>query len=135
VNRIPVVFLVTLAVACGGSPRDSSNGAPPPPDLEPPVATNPETPVQYPPALYDQKRQGDVVLRLFVDSTGRVVADSQPGIEVSSGFPAMDTAALAGVTALTYDPAKRRGIPIATWFLQPIQFRHPDEAVIRGEQP
>ncbi len=134
-NRMLIASLVILAAACGGSSRDSSNGALPPPELEPPVATNPETPVQYPPALYDQKRHGDVVLRLFVDSTGRVVADSQPRIEVSSGHPAMDTAALAGVTALTYDPAKRRGIPIATWFLQPIQFRHPDEPVIRGEQP
>jgi len=134
VNRIPVVLLVTLAVACGGAAPDSTNGALTAPALEPPVATNAETPVQYPPALYDRQQQGDVVLRLFVDSTGHVVADSQPKIEVSSGYPTMDTAALAGVAALTYDPAKRHGIPIATWFLQPIQFRHP-EGPMRGERP
>ncbi|MGH7644968.1 MAG: energy transducer TonB, partial [Gemmatimonadales bacterium] len=116
-------------------PPDSSNGATTQPEPEAPVATDPEPPIQYPPALYDRKVAGDVVVRLFVDSTGRVVTDSQIEIEVSSGYPAMDTAALAGVTALTYDPAKRRGIPVATWFLQPIQFRHPDEPVIRGDQP
>ncbi|MGH9259064.1 MAG: energy transducer TonB, partial [Acidimicrobiales bacterium] len=110
------------------------NGTPPP-ESEAPVPTNAEVPIQYPPALYDRKVPGDVVLRVFVDSTGHVVADSTIRVEVSSGHGAMDSAARAGVTALTYAPAKRRGIPVATWFLQPIQFRHPDEPVMRGDQP
>ena len=50
----------------------------------------------------------------------------------SSGYPALDSAALVGARGLRYAPAKRRGIPVATSFVQPIEFRHPQGAAIRG---
>jgi TonB family protein len=81
--------------------------------------------------LFDQRIEGDVLLRLFVDSTGAVVPDSTRVVE-TSGYPALDSAALAGARDLRYAPAKRRGIPVATSFVQPIQFRHPQGAVLRG---
>jgi protein TonB len=103
----------------------------PSPELEPPVALNADSPVSYPPALFDQKIEGDVLLRLWVDSIGRVAPESTRVLE-SSGYPALDSAALAGARGLRYAPAKRRGIPVATSFVQPIEFRHPQGAAIRG---
>jgi TonB family protein len=114
------------AFACGGSaPPPAGDGAQaaPPPESEPPVALNPDVPVAYPVALFEQRIDGDVVLRLFVDSTGRLVSESTRVAE-SSNYPALDSAALAGSSRLRFAPAKRRGIPVATVFLQPVEFRH-----------
>jgi TonB family protein len=94
------------------------------PDQEPPVALNANSPIQYPPKLYDQKVDGDVVLRLFVDSTGRLAPESTKVAE-SSGYPALDSAALTGVKKLRFAPGRRHGLAVATAFLQPIEFRHP----------
>ena len=60
-----------------------------PPDQEPPVPINADSPIQYPPRLYDQKVEGDVVLRLFVDSVGRLVPESSKVAE-SSGYSGLD---------------------------------------------
>jgi protein TonB len=98
---------------------------------QPPVALNPEPPVQYPPALFDQGIEGTVLLRLFVDSTGALRPDSTK-IQESSGYPALDSAALAAAPALRFAPAKRNGVAIASLFLQPIYFRHPGT---RGPTP
>lgn len=92
---------------------------------EPPVALNPEPVVGYPPAVYQQRISGMVLLRLFVDETGRVVRDSTQVAE-SSGYPALDSAAVAAAPRLRYAPALRNGTPVATLFTQPIHFRHPD---------
>ena len=92
---------------------------------EPPVALDAEPPVEYPPALYQQRISGTVLLRLFVDETGRVMPDSTR-LQESSGYPALDSAALAAVPKLHYAPALRNGAPVATFFTQPIHFRHPD---------
>lgn len=130
--RAGALFLAACAAACGrdAAPPNSAAAAPPP-ELETPVAVNADAPVSYPPALFDQRIEGDVVLRLFVDSTGAVLPESTRVVE-TSGYPALDSAALAGARDLRYAPAKRRGIPVATSFLQPIQFRHPQGAVLRG---
>jgi periplasmic protein TonB len=94
------------------------------PDQEPPVALNANSPIQYPPKLYDQKVEGEVVLRLFVDSSGRLAPEST-NVAESSGYPALDSAALTGVRKLRFAPARRHGLAVATAFLQPIEFRHP----------
>lgn len=128
-----LVPVTALLAACGGSEPEAGQAAPlyTPPDAEPPVAINAESPVQYPAAIYDQKIEGDVILRLFVDSTGRLVPESTRVAE-SSGYPALDSAALAGAVRLVFVPARRRGIPVATSFLQPVEFRHPEGAVLKG---
>jgi len=119
-------LLAALAAgACRGSappPDAQTNQAAPPPESEAPVALNPDVPIAYPPALYDQKIEGDVTLRLFVDSTGRLAPESTRVAE-TSGYPALDSAALAGSTGLRFAPAKRHGIAVATAFLQPVEFR------------
>jgi len=88
------------------------------------VALNADSPIQYPPRLYDQKVEGDVMLRLFVDSVGRLLPESSRVAE-SSGYPALDSAALTGARKLRFAPARRHGLSIATAFLQPVEFRHP----------
>ena len=115
----------SLVAACRGSappPDAQTNQAAPPPESEAPVALNPDVPIAYPPALYDQKIEGDVTLRLFVDSTGRLAPESTRVAE-TSGYPTLDSAALAGSAGLRFAPAKRHGIAVATAFLQPVEFR------------
>lgn len=92
---------------------------------EPPVPLDAESPVEYPPALFDQGIGGTVVLRLFVTSDGTVVPDSSR-IQESSGYPALDSAALAAAPRLRYAPATRNGVPVAAPFTQPVVFRAPD---------
>jgi TonB family protein len=137
--RCALAGAVALGVAACAKSRsgDQAGGGEPsggPPDQEPPVALNGDAPIQYPPRLYDQKVEGDVVLRLFVDSTGRLAAESSRVAE-SSGYPALDSAALSGSRRLRFTPARRHGLPIATAFLQPIEFHHPQAggSVRKGE--
>ncbi|TFG48373.1 MAG: energy transducer TonB [Gemmatimonadales bacterium] len=91
---------------------------------EPPVVINPESPITHPAALYARGIEGRVVLRLFVDQTGRLIPDSTSVAE-SSGYPALDSAALVGVSQLRFAPALRNGAPVAALFLLPVDFRHP----------
>jgi TonB family protein len=116
------IVLLALA-ACRGAPQpDGQTSQAPPPESEAPVALNPDVPIAYPPALYDQKVEGDVMLRLFVDSTGKLLAESTR-IAETSGYPALDSAALAGAATLRFAPAKRNGVAVPTAFLQPVEFR------------
>jgi len=126
---LAVVALAVLA-GCGRKPDatvtlPTNLAASTPRRDEPPVALDPEPPVVYPPALYQQRISGTVLLRLFVDETGRVLPDSTR-VQESSGYPALDSAALAAAPKLHYAPALRNGAPVATLFTQPIHFRHPD---------
>jgi len=103
----------------GGAPGQSAQG------FETPVMINPESPVNYPDDLFAQRVEGTVVLRLYVDEHGTVVPESTRLAE-ASGFAALDSAAMAGVPQMRFAPARRDGAPIATVFLQPVHFRHPE---------
>jgi len=124
------LLVAGFSVACGrkddGTIRlvDHAQAAPPVAPEEPPVAINPVSPVRYPPALLAQGIEGRVLLRLFADSTGRIDPDSTR-IAESSGYPALDSAALAGAPELRFSPALHQGQPVAAPFLQPVQFRSP----------
>jgi len=119
------VFAAALAAACGGSEPSADAGDPAAATgFEPPVLTNPDVPVRYPPAAFTAGLEGTVVLRLFVDQNGVLIADSTRVVE-GSGAAALDSAAVAGVTAMRFAPARREGVPVATSFLQPVHFRHP----------
>jgi TonB family protein len=128
--------MVLALLACNrrddGTMRLVDRVAPPPvtPAEEPPVAINPVSPVRYPPALLAQGIEGRVLLRLYVDSAGNVVPDSTRLAE-SSGYPALDSAALVGSPELRFSPALHQGRPIAAPFLQPVQFRSPRSAATR----
>jgi TonB family protein len=90
----------------------------------PPVAINPVSPMIYPQALLEQGIEGRVLLRLYVDSQGKLVGDSTR-IAESSGYPALDSAAVQGAPSLRFSPALRRGRPVSAPFLQPVHFRNP----------
>ena len=125
--------LTAATLACGGAappPASQDAQAPPPPESEAPVALNADVPIAYPPALFEQKIEGEVVLRLFTDSTGRLIPESTRVAE-SSNYPALDSAALAGSARLRFAPAKRHGIAVATTFLQPVEFQHPGTTAAR----
>jgi periplasmic protein TonB len=132
VNRRGLLTALALAAALGCGPRDDGTirltggatvASTAPPD-QPPVAVNPVSPVEYPAALREQGIEGRVLLRLYADTQGAVVAESTKVAE-SSGYPALDSAAMAGAPKLRFSPALRGGRPVAGAFLQPVHFRNP----------
>jgi protein TonB len=99
---------------------------------EVPQMLNTELPFRYPAALYARKVQGNVTLRLRIDGDGQVRADSTR-IEESSGYAALDSAAVKGSQELRFIPAKLRGEPMPVTILFPVYFRHPDAHPLPGD--
>jgi TonB family protein len=129
-----VLAVTTVACRKAGSAADQTGStAAASRGFEPPVLTNAESPVRYPPALYEQRIEGTVVLRLYADETGAVSLDSTR-IAEGSGHGALDSAALAGVAAMRFAPARLDGVPVASTFLQPVQFRHPEASSPGGDR-
>ena len=116
-------FLVTAA--CRG--HEAAPPATAKTENDVPVAINSGSPFQYPADLYDQGVEGEVRLRLYVDSAGRVQQESTR-VASSSGTPGLDSAAVRGAALLQFAPAHRDGRPIAMAFYQPVIFR-------RGAEP
>ncbi|HEX6250410.1 MAG TPA: energy transducer TonB, partial [Gemmatimonadaceae bacterium] len=81
---------------------------------------------------FTQQVQGNVTLRIFIDAEGQVVVDSTRVVE-TSGYSALDSAAVKGSEELRFVPAKRRGEPMAVSILFPVYFRHPDAAPLPGD--
>lgn len=131
-----LVGLSLAMAACGDRAssrpwRDVLRATPSPPD-EVPVMQNAALPFRYPSALWAQRVQGDVVLRLFVDTLGVPVPDSTT-IATSSGVAALDSAALEGAPHLRFAPARRDGEVMAVSVLFPVLFRHPDAPPLPGD--
>lgn len=99
---------------------------------EVPKVINTDLPFRYPAALYARRIQGNVTLRLYVDRDGQVRTDSTR-IEESSGYAALDSAAVKGSQELRFVPAKLRGEPIPTTVLFPVYFRHPEAHALPGD--
>lgn len=131
--RIPACLIgccLVLAGCGGGSeppPADPVAENVDHPAFEPPVVTNENPPVRYPAAAFQQNVEGTVMLRLYVDSAGRVLPESTRVAE-SSGIAALDSAAQAGVPEMRFVPARRNGRAVGTTFLQPVRFRRPERA-------
>lgn len=112
-----ILALAVGATACApATPRNIA-------DTLPQLATN-VVPFRYPLELYERGIEGDVTLRLYVDSVGAVVAESVRVAE-SSGFPKLDSAALAGAPALVFRPAVLGGRRVPLTVLFPVKFRLP----------
>ena len=129
--RLTVALTGILATACGGGSGDTEFRPGRRPDVLP-VMLNKELPFRYPPALYAQKVQGNVTLRIFVDSVGQVVPDSTHVAE-TSGFAALDSAAVKGSRELKFNPARTRDTPVPLSILFPVYFRHPEAAPLPGD--
>ncbi|MEP6989530.1 MAG: energy transducer TonB [bacterium] len=129
--------LLLLAVA-GCTEKDTSQkmaqaferGAARPDEV--PRVLNTDLPFRYPAVLYARRVQGNVTLRLYVDTTGQVRADSTR-IEESSGYAGLDSAAVKGSQELRFVPAKLHGEALATTVLFPVYFRHPEAHALPGD--
>ena len=99
---------------------------------EKPKVINAELPFRYPAALYARRVQGNVTLRLYIDRDGQVQSDSTR-INESSGYAALDSAAIKGSHELRFIPAKLRGEPMPTAVLFPVYFRHPEAHALPGD--
>jgi len=97
-----------------------------------PVMRNAELPFKYPPDLYARKVQGNVTLRIHIDTAGHVHPESTSVVE-SSGYPSLDSAAVTGARALEFKPAYAKGAPLAISVLFPVYFRHPEAAPLPGD--
>ena len=97
-----------------------------------PLMRNKQPPFRYPSALYAQKVQGNVTLRIFIDTAGRVHPESTLVVE-PSGYPALDSAAVKGSAELSFVPAKKRTEKMAVSVLYPVYFRHPEAAPLPGD--
>jgi TonB family protein len=134
-TRAGLCFLTLLMMGCSERGRGLRSvdawwqGGPPD---DPPRVLNASMPFQYPVQQYLRRVQGNVTLRLFVDSAGQVVSDSTR-IEAPSGVAAFDSAALAGADKLRFRPARRHGVAIPVAMLFPVHFRHPEGPRLPGD--
>jgi TonB family protein len=119
-----IAALLLLAACSKGASTKTAFSTTGRPDTYP-IMLNKDMPFRYPPALYAEKVQGNVTLRLYVDKDGSVVEDSTRVLE-SSNIPTLDSAAVTGSRELKFEPAKLRGVPMAVSILFPVYFRHPD---------
>jgi len=127
-DRAPVPLCLgalLLIASCRG--REPAPAAADTTENDVPVAINSGSPFQYPADLYDQGVEGEVRLRLYVDSAGRVQPESTR-VASSSGTPGLDSAAVRGAALLQFAPAHRNSHPVAMAFYQPVVFR-------RGAEP
>jgi TonB family protein len=115
-------------LGCVGEPARQTAEALIPSALRPdelPVLENDTPPFVYPRSAWEQRIQGNVLLRLHVMPDGRVHADSTSVVR-TSGIPVLDSAALATAPLLRFRPARRGGQPVGASVRFPVLFRHPD---------
>jgi|SRR5688500_6893973 len=135
-HAVPLLLAAAATTACiddetaRGIAETIQFGANRPDEM--PVMLNQELPFRYPVALYAQKVQGNVDLRLFVDSTGAVRPESTM-VQTSSGIGVLDSAAVQGSRELRFVPAKKDGVPMAVSVVFPVYFRHPEASPLPGD--
>ncbi|HEU4453882.1 MAG TPA: energy transducer TonB [Longimicrobium sp.] len=109
----PMVLLACAALALAASACERE------PVPETPPRQLSESPFQYPEELWDAQVEGQTTLRLYITERGTV---DSARVEQASGYPAFDSAALAGSKGLRFQPATRGGDAVAAWFLLPVKF-------------
>jgi TonB family protein len=131
-----LLLIASSTVACVGE-KDAQKvveaiwqGGPRPDSM--PVMLNAELPFRYPLSLWTTRVQGNVVLRIHIDSIGLVAPESTSVVE-SSGYPPLDSAAVKGSEELRFRPAVLRGRPMALSIQLPVFFRHPEAAPLPGD--
>ena len=95
------------------------------PELIPAALVSGQASIPYPPELFARRLEGEVMLYLVIDSSGRAVRDSTRIVK-SSGEAAFDAAALEAAPALRFTPARRGTVPVTAPIQIPIRFTLPD---------
>lgn len=135
-SRLRISFAILAIVFIGACKKGEGSSLPfqtvgRQPDVAP-VMLNKELPFRYPPALYAQKVQGNVTLRIYIGRDGSIVTDSTRVAE-TSGFNALDSAAMKGSRDLKFEAAKTQGQAVPVSILLPVYFRHPDAPPLAGD--
>jgi TonB family protein len=136
IRTLVAALLALAALSACISPQDAENAVKMfsrgerPDSL--PLMLNESPPFLYPADLYANKIQGNVTLRLFVDSTGAIAPEST-SVATSSGYKQFDSAAVVGSVRQQFAPAKKGPRAISTPVLLPVYFRHPEAAPLPGD--
>lgn len=93
------------------------------PDPEVPPRQLTPSAFHYPEELWDAGVEGETVLELHLSDAG--VVDSAK-VQTASGYPAFDSAAIAGAKDLQFEPARRGDRTVPVRVLLPVQFHLPD---------
>ena len=96
-----VFALLFVLMACADPPPEAGKFVP----AEP---IDGQEPISYPPELFLQRIEGEVMLYLVIDTAGLPIRDSTR-IATSSGHTAFDAAALLAAQTLRFHPARRGG--------------------------
>ena len=119
-----IAIVSASLLACGEQSVDASTSDP--------MLLTRELPFVYPPALYAAKVEGDVALRLYIDSLGLVVQESTTVVE-PSGHAEFDSAAVVGAPYLEFQPARNDGARIGKTVVLPVKFRLPSADSLRPD--
>ncbi|MGI8982149.1 MAG: energy transducer TonB [Pirellulaceae bacterium] len=113
-SQLPADANSTSSQASAAVSSPQASGAP---DVLPSEICNPFP--AYPPELLARRIQATVVLRLKIAADGTLAAAA---IHRTSGYEAMDQAALAGVKSWKFKPAMKDGKPTETTVRKPFKF-------------
>lgn len=125
--RAPGLAALFLLGACGGAPQ---------PVASPELVPGP-SPFEYPLSLWDSDVDGTTELMVHVSVAGSV---DSVYVERGSGYPAFDSAAVAGARTLRFSPGRRGDEAVPAWTRVPVRFSH-DSATVnlipraRQEEP
>jgi protein TonB len=103
-----MLFAVPLLVACGAEEP-----------IEPPQLMSAETPFEYPISLWDEEVEGETRLMIHVTALGQV---DSAYVKESSGYPAFDSAAVAGAGNLRFTPGRQGEKRVDRWVVLPVKF-------------
>lgn len=102
------ILAVLLLGACGSD-------AP----LELPTPIEQASPFVYPESLWDEGVEGQAVVMVHVSAEGDV---DSAYVRSTSGYAAMDSAAIAGAWLLRFTPGRRGEDPVGVWVRVPVRF-------------
>jgi len=89
-----------------------------------PVMQNAEPPFDYPGQAWKARIGGETRLRIHIATDGTV---DSAYVVTTSGYPVLDSAALAGARRLRYRPARQGDRPVAVWAVLPVRYPLPEE--------
>ena len=106
----------------GGAARQAASGFLPAAPIVwegKPRFRHPPTPAAYPPRAVELNQQGEVLVRVRLDTDGTAV---EILVHRPSGYPLLDRAALAAVRGWHFLPAMRDGRAVPAWVEIPVRF-------------
>ena len=107
-KRIITAAIPALLAAC-------TSDAP----LDLPVPVDQPSPFVYPEELWDQDVEGQAIVMVHVTTEGTV---DSVYVRSTSGYEAMDSAAVTGARELRFEPGRRGADPVDVWVRLPVRF-------------